>query len=232
MPTLSAYAILGQSALIGDYAEIVHRLGGRIAIVAVNVQDEPIAGRKVFEQRIAEIQRHYGATCGWPEIRVVNLEAIAIMPGMKLTLGFRSRQAPAFARGVEARLGVKLESLVHPDARIASSVRQGASIAVNAMATVASFVELGDFCVVNRGATIGHDCRLGEAVNIGPGANLASNVRVQAGAAIGMGANVLEDLTIGADARIGAGAVVTKDVPPGAVVVGVPARIVGQDSSR
>lgn len=42
---------------------------------------------------------------------------------------------------------------------------------------------------------------------------------------IGAGALVLGDVTVGDGATIGAGAVVVKDVPPGATVVGVPARM-------
>jgi acetyltransferase-like isoleucine patch superfamily enzyme len=48
--------------------------------------------------------------------------------------------------------------------------------------------------------------------------------RVCRGASIGSGATILPNLTIGEDAIVGAGAVVTRDVPPGATVMGVPAR--------
>jgi serine O-acetyltransferase len=43
---------------------------------------------------------------------------------------------------------------------------------------------------------------------------------------IGTGAKVLGPITVGAGARIGANAVVIDDVPPGATVVGAPARVV------
>lgn len=43
-------------------------------------------------------------------------------------------------------------------------------------------------------------------------------------ASIGSGAVILPGITIGEGATIGAGAVVTRDVPPGATVVGNPAR--------
>lgn len=51
---------------------------------------------------------------------------------------------------------------------------------------------------------------------------------VKKGASIGSGAVIMCDLTIGEKAMIGAGAVVTKDVPPGATVVGNPARVLHQ----
>ncbi len=51
---------------------------------------------------------------------------------------------------------------------------------------------------------------------------------VRKGASIGSGAVIMCGVTIGEKAMIGAGAVVTKDVPPGAVVAGVPARLIRQ----
>jgi acetyltransferase-like isoleucine patch superfamily enzyme len=50
---------------------------------------------------------------------------------------------------------------------------------------------------------------------------------VKRGASIGSGATLLCGITIGENALIGAGAVVTRDVPDHAIVVGVPARIIG-----
>lgn len=48
---------------------------------------------------------------------------------------------------------------------------------------------------------------------------------VEAGASIGANATIVCGVRIGARAMIGAGSVVTKDVPPGALVVGNPARV-------
>jgi acetyltransferase-like isoleucine patch superfamily enzyme len=56
-------------------------------------------------------------------------------------------------------------------------------------------------------------------------------VRVKKGASIGSGAVIMCGVTIGEKAVVGAGAVVTKDVPPGAVVAGVPARLMVRSSS-
>jgi len=48
---------------------------------------------------------------------------------------------------------------------------------------------------------------------------------VKRGVSIGSNATILCGITIGERAMIGAGSVVTKDVPPGATVVGNPARV-------
>jgi len=53
-------------------------------------------------------------------------------------------------------------------------------------------------------------------------------VTVRKGASIGSNATVLPGVRIGEHAVVGAGAVVTRDVPDHAVVVGVPAKIIGR----
>ena len=51
--------------------------------------------------------------------------------------------------------------------------------------------------------------------------------RIGARASIGSNATILAGVTVGEGALVGAGAVVTKDVPPGAIVAGVPAAVIG-----
>jgi acetyltransferase-like isoleucine patch superfamily enzyme len=55
---------------------------------------------------------------------------------------------------------------------------------------------------------------------------------VRRGASIGSNATILCGVEVGERAVVGAGAVVTKNVPPGAVVAGNPARIIGSTERR
>jgi acetyltransferase-like isoleucine patch superfamily enzyme len=55
---------------------------------------------------------------------------------------------------------------------------------------------------------------------------------VKRGASIGSNVTVISGVTIGERAVVGAGAVVTKDIAANAIVVGVPARVIGAVGER
>ena len=111
--------------------------------------------------------------------------------------------------------------------------------------------------VIGARSWIGQQCflhaaggiRVGVRVGIGPGARVLTSthalprdpaapimdgelefapVALEDGCDIGVGAIILPGVTVGRGAQVGAGAVVTADVPAGAVVAGVPARVVRQ----
>jgi sugar O-acyltransferase (sialic acid O-acetyltransferase NeuD family) len=116
-------------------------------------------------------------------------------------------------------------TVVHPRAWVAETASLGDGCQVMAMAAISEETRLGRQCIVNTSASVDHECILEDGVHIMPGATLAGCVRVGRCATIGSNATVLPRIVIGTGAVIGAGAVVTRDVPPGAVMIGVPARL-------
>ncbi|MBP8168081.1 MAG: hypothetical protein KAX99_00310 [Azonexus sp.] len=87
--------------------------------------------------------------------------------------------------------------------------------------------------VVHANAIIGRGCVIGQGITIGASEGFVSPETnkcptIGDNCYIGAGAKILGDIKIGDSCQIGAGAVVLKDMPDHSVVVGAPARIVGQ----
>lgn len=126
------------------------------------------------------------------------------------------------------RRGLKLASVVHPDASVCATASIGAGSQVLAQAVVAAAARIGEACIVNHRAAVDHECVLGDGVHVGPGATLCGAITVGENVLVGAGAVVLPRLRIGADSIIGAGAVVTRHVAAGTTVVGNPARVIAR----
>jgi acetyltransferase-like isoleucine patch superfamily enzyme len=101
---------------------------------------------------------------------------------------------------------------------------------------------LGDRVRIHCNAYIAQYTILEDDVFLAPGVAIANDPHpictkcmqgptIKAGARIGVGATILSHLTIGENALVGAGSVVTKSVPARAVVVGSPARVIGDVDS-
>jgi len=82
--------------------------------------------------------------------------------------------------------------------------------------------EVGDGCTIYQGVTLG-----GTSLYRGE----KRHPTLGAGVVVGAGAKVLGGFTVGDGARIGSNAVVVKEVPPGATVVGIPGRIVEEQTA-
>lgn len=124
--------------------------------------------------------------------------------------------------------GLAEVSAISKSALVSVSADLGGGVAVMAGAVVNASTQVCAGAIVNSRASVDHDCVVGADAHIAPGAVVAGGVRIGAGVLVGVGAKVLPNLTIGDGAVVGGGAMVVADVPPGATVVGVPARVVAR----
>ncbi len=147
------------------------------------------------------------------------LEVLLCYPGLHALLMHRLAHA-LWCRGwhLSARLVSQISRFltgieIHPGARIGRRF----------------FIDHGMGVVIGETTEIGDDVTLYQGVTLG---GVSSNTgkrhpTIEDGVVIGAGAAVLGPFRVGRGARIGSNAVVLKEVPPGATVVGVPARQVG-----
>jgi UDP-2-acetamido-3-amino-2,3-dideoxy-glucuronate N-acetyltransferase len=119
-------------------------------------------------------------------------------------------------------------TLVHAGAEIGIDTTIGSHCNICAC-SIGNNVSIQTACHITRGVIVEDDVFIGPHVTTlndklkgGP----MTYPRIRKGAKVGGGSVILPGVTIGEGAIVGAGSVVIKDVPPGATVVGNPARIV------
>lgn len=94
------------------------------------------------------------------------------------------------------------------------------------------FIDHGMGVVIGETSVIGDECTLYHGVTLG-GTSWNKGKRhptLGTGVVIGAGAKVLGPILLGDGARVGSNAVVVKDVPAGSTAVGIPARILDEES--
>lgn len=132
--------------------------------------------------------------------------------------------------------------------RIGDSTRIGAFVEIQRGAVVGRSCKISTHTFICDGVTLDDGVFIGHGVMfindqhpraVTPDGKLKTEAdwglvrtHVAARASIGSHATILAGVTVGEGAMVGAGAVVTHDVPPYALVVGVPARIVGDVRER
>jgi sugar O-acyltransferase (sialic acid O-acetyltransferase NeuD family) len=213
---LQRYVLWGSAGHAKVLASLIALRGGQVVALFDN-REVPSALEGV-PVHIGEVGFN-----GWAD----DTESLHTVIGLAAIGGTRGRDRLA-VHALFRRRGLRLGSLVHPDASVCVTATLGAGTQVLAQSVVAAEARIGETCIVNHRGSVDHECVLGAGVHIAPGATLCGCVTVGDNVMVGAGAVVLPRLSIGADSVIGAGTVVTRNIPAGVTVMGNPGRIVSR----
>jgi len=120
--------------------------------------------------------------------------------------------------------GMVAATVIDPLAVVASSAELGEGVFVAFHATIGPGAVLERHVHVSHAAVVGTGVRIGAFSGLLPHAVLGDGAVVGRDVTVGTGVVIEPGVRIGDDAVVGGHAVVTDDVPPGATVVGDPAR--------
>ena len=171
--------------------------------------------------------------------RVLDYAAFLDMPA-----GERHAVLAIAAGGVRERLaarcradGLRPWTVSAANVVVLDDVTLGEGAILCPFVTLTSNIRIGSHFHANLYSYVAHDCRIGDYVTFAPAVRCNGNIVIEDHAYIGTGAVIKQGqpgrpLVIGRGAVVGMGAVVTRDVPPGATVVGNPARPLVRSASR
>jgi len=113
---------------------------------------------------------------------------------------------------------------IHPKAKIGKNLFIDHGMGV----VIGETSEIGDNVTIYHMVTLGG---ISPSVNSDDQRNVKRHPTLMDNVVVGSGAQILGPVVIGKNAKIGANAVVTKDVQENSVMVGIPAKNVGESSS-
>ena len=176
-------------------------------------QKQLMLAGELYDASDAEIQADHAAAVAW----MARFNA--------LDLPMDQRHALLGERLAHAGKGATIRPPFHCDYGFNISLGDGAFLNFNCVILDVVAVTIGAKTQIGPGVQILAADHPRDAAERAGGLEFGRPVSIGANVWIGGGAIILPGVRIGDDALVGAGAVVTRDVPPGATVVGNPARV-------
>jgi bifunctional UDP-N-acetylglucosamine pyrophosphorylase/glucosamine-1-phosphate N-acetyltransferase len=218
----------------------------------VNTRIELARAEQIMRERIRKRVMLDGVTLVDPATTYIDAGVTVgpdttLLPGVHLLgatmVGSGCRIGPsAVLRDVTVGDRCEIDASTIEGSTLADGVSVGPYCHVRPGSTIETDVHLGNYAEVKASrigarTRIGHfsyvgDAEVGANVNIGAGAitvnfdgSAKHRTAIGDDAFIGSDSMLIAPVEVGAGARTAAGSVITRDVPPGALVVGVPARV-------
>jgi sugar O-acyltransferase (sialic acid O-acetyltransferase NeuD family) len=128
--------------------------------------------------------------------------------------------------------GSRFLTLVHPDARVATTATIGEGSIICPYAIVSDSAAVGRCVLANYFTSFGHDAAAGDYAVLSPYASLGGGARIEDEVFLGMHASVGPGKHLGVRTKVSANSCALVNAPSDSLVFGVPGRIVRRIESR
>lgn len=128
--------------------------------------------------------------------------------------------------------GYRLANLIHPTAYVGVGAEYGDGLVLREGSKLSVDARVGRNVCFENYAILGHDGVMGDNCQISTFSAIAGNCTIGDRVYFGLGCCVKEGTSIGSDAIIGMGAIVMRDVDESAIMMGNPARKMGNNDSK
>jgi sugar O-acyltransferase (sialic acid O-acetyltransferase NeuD family) len=194
--------------LSGNTVEILEAVTAAYQVAAI-LSDDPRHGDQFEGIQVA------------PLSRATAFDGVSYLFLIGSEKSFGRRQEMIDALGIPAERYARLS---HPLAHVSRRATLGAGTVLYPGVVITSNGSLGNHVMVLPNSVIHHDVTIGACSIIGSNVTISGSARIGRGCYVGSAASIRNGVSIGDGALIGMAANVVKDVPPGAVMVGNPAR--------
>lgn len=124
-------------------------------------------------------------------------------------------------------LGYETPNYIHPSVILSPNIKIGKGVYILLGTQIMPFTEIEDFVMISMNVSVAHHNILKTGTFLSTGCNFGASIVAEENTYCGIGSTIMTGLhRLGKDCMIGAGAVVIKDVPDGAVMAGVPAKVI------